>query len=235
MVRMAFCVLRKCSFIVILSAAITVSGQQSRRLPPSSAKPSSKPASPASASLPDAGTITDGRYHNPFWGFTYKIPYGWVERTKEMQGDRQPGDEPGKSLVLLAAFERPPQAAGDTVNSAVVIAAESVSSYPGLKTAADYFGPLTELTAGKGFTVVNAPYQFPVGTKQLVRSDFSKTLVKLTMQQASLVTLQKGYILSFTFIGGSEDEVEELIENLSFRLPRKPKVVNSPAPRKSPE
>lgn len=235
MIRMAFCVLRKCSFMVILSAAITVSGQQSQKIPASSAKASSRPASPASAALPDAGTLADGIYHNPFFAFKYKIPYGWVERTKEMQGDPQPGDEPGKSLVLLAAFERPPQAAGGTVNSAVVIAAERVSSYPGLKTAADYFGPLTELTAGKGFTVVNAPYQFPVGTKQLVRSDFSKALVKLTMQQASLVALRKGYILSFTFIGGSEDEVEQLIENLSFGLPSKPKAVNSPALRQPPE
>ncbi len=229
MIRMAFCVLRKCCFFVTLSAAITVSGQQSKNLPASTAKPSSKPASSTGVPLPDAGTITDGRYHNPFWGFTYKIPYGWVERTKEMQGDR--GGEPGKSLVLLAAFERPPEAAGDTVNSAVVIAAESASSYPGLKTAADYFGPLTELTNSKGFQVVNAPYQFPVGTKQLVRSDFSKTLGSLTMQQASLVTLQKGYVVSFTFIGGSEDEIEELIENLSFGLSKKPKA-EGPSPRR---
>jgi len=33
-----------------------------------------------------------------------------------------------------------------------------------LKTAADYFGPLTELTTSKGFTVVNQPYLFTVGT-----------------------------------------------------------------------
>jgi len=228
MIRMAFCVLRKCCFFVTLSAAITVSGQQSKNLPTSPARPGSKPTSSTGAPLPDAGTITEGRYHNPFWGFRYKIPYGWVERTKEMQGDR--GVEPGKSLVLLAAFERPPEAAGDTVNSAVVIAAESASSYPGLKTAAEYFGPLTELTTGKGFQVVNAPYQFPVGTNQLVRSDFSKTLGSLTMQQASLVLLQKGYILSFTFIGGSEDEVEELIENLSFGPSKKPKA-EGPSPR----
>ncbi len=227
---MAFCVLRKCCFFVTLSAAITVSGQQSKNLPASPTSPGSKPTSSTGTPLPDAGTITDGRYHNPFWGFRYKIPYGWVERTKEMQGDRQPGDEPGKSLVLLAAFERPPEAAGDTVNSAVVIAAESASSYPGLKTAADYFGPLTELTTGKGFRVVNAPYQFPVGTKQLVRSDFTKTLGSLTMQQASLILLQKGYVVSFTFLGGSEDEIEELIENLSFGLSKKPKA-EGPSPR----
>jgi hypothetical protein len=28
--------------------------------------------------------------------------------------------------------------------------------------------------------------------------------------------IDKGYIVSFTFVGGSEDEVESLIANLSF-------------------
>jgi hypothetical protein len=30
------------------------------------------------------------------------------------------------------------------------------------------------------------------------------------------VMIEKGHIVSFTFVGGSEDEVNELIENLSF-------------------
>jgi hypothetical protein len=41
------------------------------------------------------------------------------------------------------------------------------------------------------------------------------------MYQTSLVTLEKGYAVSFTFIGGSEDEVNELIERLRFAT-RKP-------------
>ena len=36
------------------------------------------------------------------------------------------------------------------------------------------------------------------------------------MYQSSLVMLSKGYAISFTFIGGSEDEVEQLIEQLTF-------------------
>jgi hypothetical protein len=39
---------------------------------------------------------------------------------------------------------------------------------------------------------------------------------KLTMWQSSLVMMEKGHFVWFTFIGGSEDEVEELIGNLSF-------------------
>ena len=128
----------------------------------------------------------------------------------------QEGGEPGKSLVLLSSFERPPEAKGDTVNSAIVIAAESVASYPGLRNAADYFGPLTELTTSKGFKVVNEPSEVSVGSKQLVRGDFSKDMGTLTMYQASLVALEKGYVLSFTFLAGSEDDADALIDGLSF-------------------
>ena len=37
------------------------------------------------------------------------------------------------------------------------------------------------------------------------------------MHQTTLVMLGRGYAISFTFIGGTEDELEELIQGLSFR------------------
>jgi len=36
------------------------------------------------------------------------------------------------------------------------------------------------------------------------------------MRQSTLVMLARGYAVSFTFIGGTEDEVEELMVGLSF-------------------
>jgi hypothetical protein len=154
-----------------------------------------------------------GVYRNADFGFSYHVPYGWVDRTKDMQPD---AGDPAMPQLLLAVFERPPEVTGNTVNSAVIITAETAASYPGLKTALDYMGPLTELTTGKGFKVRQEPYEFPVGSKQLVRGDFAKDLGKLTMHQSSLVLLHKGSVVSFTFIGGSEDEVEELIEKLAL-------------------
>ena len=180
-----------------------------------------KPAPPQPTVRPDPGAIVDGIYRNPTFGFTYKAAFGWVDRTREMRED---SDEVSgadsisakKSILLLATFERPPEATGNTVNSAVVVAAEEVASYPGLRSAERYFGPLTELTKAKGLTVVNEPYEFQVGDIQLVRGDFSKAIGNLTMHQSTLVIMEKGYILSFTFIAGSEDEADELIEGLTF-------------------
>ena len=173
---------------------------------------------PAPANI--LGTSQEGAYRNNYFGFSCKLPYGWVERTEQMRRDA--GDA-SKGLVLLSAFERPPEAKADTVNSAVLIAAESVSSYPGLKTAADYFEPLTEVATTNGFKVVNEPYEVHIGTRQLVRSDFSKQADKEGMYQASLVTLERGYIVSFTFVGTSEDDVGELMEGLNFAPIRRPK------------
>lgn len=166
------------------------------------------------------GSSQAGVYRNTYFGFSYKLPYGWVERTEQMRPDS--GDT-AKSLVLLSAFERPPQAEGDAVNPAVLIAGESASSYPGLKTASEYFGPLTEITTAKGFKVVNEPYDVRAGTKQLVRSDFRKEAGKATMYQASLVMLERGYVISFTFLGANEDEVNELVEGLNFSSTRRAK------------
>ena len=205
------------ALVVLLVAALWA--QQ-----PSSSSPNSSPKPPAHAksSIPDSGALSDGVYRNPSFGFSYKLPYGWVDRTREMQDDSPNTSAVGaRPLLLLTIFERPPEATGDTVNSAVVIAAEPLSNYSGMKTAADYFGPLTELATAKGFQAVQEPHAFAVGGTQLVRGDFSKLRGTATVRQTSLVILERGYEVSFTFIGSSEDEIDELIEKLSF-APRKP-------------
>ncbi|MGO9404611.1 MAG: hypothetical protein ACLPVW_14205 [Terriglobales bacterium] len=197
------------SLAAIAVAALCLSSMAHAQSKSASApKPAAKPASPADAQL----------YRNSTFSFRYRLPYGWVDRTKEMQQ----GNEPGKAEVLLAVFQRPPEATADTVNSAVVIASESVSSYPGLKGAEDYLGPLTELATAKGFKPEGEPYMLEVESRKLLRADFIKPLEvkrtseKLTMRQCTLVLLSKGQIVSFTFIAASDEELDELMDGLHF-------------------
>jgi hypothetical protein len=42
------------------------------------------------------------------------------------------------------------------------------------------------------------------------------------MWQSSLVMIEKGSILSFTFVAGSENEIDELIEHLHFSVTAAP-------------
>ena len=186
--------------------------------PSSSSKQVQKSASGADSKL-DSGTVSTGVYRNPTFGFTCKIPAGWVLRTEEMNAREEESakTDSGKSgRVLLAAFSRPPEARGEDVNGSIVLAAESAAAYPGLKEAAQYFGPVTEVAKAQGFEVVEEPYEFVVGTKTVVRGDFKKDVRTRVMRQSTLVVLARGYAVSFTFIGGSEDEVEELVQGLSF-------------------
>jgi hypothetical protein len=191
---------------------------QAQQTPGGSSKPSS-------AGGPDLGTVADGIYRNSVFGFSCKIPFGWVDRTDVMREDSSGSGtaSKGKGMVLLAVFERPPEATGTTVNSAIVIAAESALSYPGIKNPAQYFGPIDELTKSNGFTAVNEPYEFPVDGMPIARQDFSKKLSRLTMMQSSLVLLRKGYVVSFTFVGGSEDEIVKSLDNLRFGSPQRTK------------
>lgn len=201
----------------------------------------------------DPGTVSNGIYRNKTFGFTCKIPAGWVLRTDEMNApdendenqdgqtalrakasnESQPsptrtspkgslGPVQNQARVLLATFSRPPEAHGEEVNSSIVIAAEPVIAYPGLKEAAQYFGPLTEVAQAQGFTVDEEPYEIAIGTKTLVRGDFHKDVGTRVMRQSTLAMLMRGYAVSFTVIGGTEDEVEDLIDGLDFVAARPP-------------
>ena len=165
----------------------------------------------------------------PALGFTYKVPFGWVDRTEDMQPANDaatPGKgkdasaeaskaSSGNSETLLAAFERPPEASGEGIDSAVIIAAESLANYPTIKAPADYFGPLSDIAEKRGLKMDGDPYEFAVGAKRLVRGDFGAADGKTAAHQTSLVMIEKGYIVSFTFVSDSEDEIENLIGGLS--------------------
>jgi hypothetical protein len=191
-----------------------------------------------SESTLDAGSVKAGVYRNSSFGFTLKVPQGWVLRTEEMnarENDEASAEETDRAApdrtaeggcphtgtcgrVLLAAFSRPPEARAEDVNSSILIAAESAASYPGLTEAAQYFQPVMEVAKAQGFEMDDEPYGFVLGTKSFVRGDFQKDVGTRVMRQSTLVVLARGYVLSFTFIGGTEDEVEELVQGLSFGM-----------------
>ena len=143
--------------------------------------------------IAESGTISAGVYRNAAFGFSYKLPFGWVDRSAEMQDDTAGAS---KSRVLLANFERPPEAPGDTMNSAIVIAAEPLLAGP--KTAREYFASVSALISAKGFQAEGEPHEFLIGASRLVRGDFSKSRGAGTVRQTSLVLSQKGYGVSLT-------------------------------------
>jgi hypothetical protein len=203
---------------------ISIAGRISAQ---SSSSKHTKESSTTGATAVDNGAVSNGIYRNKALGLACKIPEGWVLRTEEMNSQDQAKDEEkpstqgtqrstGEQRVLLATFSRPPEARGQDVNSSILIAAESVDAYPGLKDAAQYFGPLTEVAKAQGFAVDEEPYEFALGSRKLVRGDFHKDVGTRVMRQSTLAFLSHGYAVSITILGGTEDEVEELIDGISF-------------------
>ncbi len=223
-------------FLICLALSAAVGAQaaaQSSSSPSSStAKRVNKNGDPSPGSGIDAGAVTNGVYRNKFLGLSCVIPPGWVLRTDEMNAHDEPREDekdkpeagqgspaPASSAgakVLLAAFSRPPEAKGEDVNASILIVAESAAAYPGLKEAAQYFGPLIEVAKAQGFTLEEDPYDIAIGSKTLVRGDFRKDVGSRVMRQSTLAMLAHGYAISITVIGGTDDEVEDLVDGISF-------------------
>ena len=215
---------------LVTALAMTVA---SEHVPAQSSSSSAKAAKkPAGAEL-DSGAVANGVYRNRTLALSCTIPPGWVLRTDEMnardeeqleakkdkadagQGPAPPASAEG-AKVLLAAFSRPPEARGEDVNASILIAVERAAAYPGLKEAAQYFGPLIEVAKAQGFTMDEEPYDIAIGNKTLVRGDFHKDVGSRVMRQSTLAMLAHGYAISITVIGGTDDEVEDLIDGISF-------------------
>jgi hypothetical protein len=227
-------IFRRAQRALVLVMCLALYAQTQTQSPASSrAKPIAKPA--ANNTVLDPGTITNGVYHNQTLALSCKVPPGWVLRTDELNAHEEKRAEEDKkneeekekerpapaasstgAKVLLAAFSRPPEARAEDVNASILIAAEPAASYPGLKDAAQYFFPLTEVAKAQGFTPDEDPYDIALGTKILVRADFHKNVGTRVMRQSTLAMLSHDYAISITVIGGTEDEVEDLIEALTF-------------------
>jgi hypothetical protein len=218
--------------IVIVAHAATATAQSGSHSPQTAGQAASQTArKTAHTDSLDPGTVTNSLYRNKTLGFTCKIPPGWVLRTDEMNTPDEPNANdsaadstktaatPASSAggkVLLAAFSRPPEATGEDVNGSILIAAESQAAYPGLKDAAQYLEPLTEVAKAQGFNEDEDPYELAIGTKTLVRGDFHKNVATRVMRQSTLAMLSHGYAVSFTVIAGTDEEVQELIDGLDF-------------------
>lgn len=220
--------MRVCRLVVLSAWAFLPVSLLAQSLGQSSSSGSAQHGKPAAnASSLELGTVLGGVYRNKSLALTCKVPAGWVLRTEEMNARQESGNErplpqgaqrntEESGRVLLAAFSRPPEARGEDVNSSILIAGESVAAYPGMTEAAQYFGPLAEVAKAQGFEEDEDPYEFAVGTKKVVRADFHKDVGSRVMRQSTLAFLSRGYAVSITVIGGTEEEVEGLVDGVSF-------------------
>src|SRR5271155_1746256 len=99
-----------CAFLVTLLAAHVLQAQTPVQSSSSSPSKHVAKSTPPEGSLLEAGSVSAGMYRNPAFGFTCRIPTGWVLRTAEMNvQDKQEGDAADKSADPKEAGSRPAQ------------------------------------------------------------------------------------------------------------------------------
>lgn len=198
--------------IVLLSlVAVAQAPPAVKSVPPkSSAKASTRPQP-----LPDQGTVTNSSYSEKFFNLRYTTPQGWVVKTPEMSHGLPEAD---KAILLLSVFG-PGTPSSTAVIPSVTISAESLSLYPQMKTAQDYFDSLSDLVQGKGFSVLNEPAEIQIGGVTFLRGDFQKEEGDITTYQASMVAIRKGYILLITAISGDDEQLTPLLNRVHIFAP----------------
>ncbi len=208
-------------FAVLCSAALAQTAAPTPK-PSAQVNPQSSPK-PLSRNpqRPDDGSVSAGTYTEKFFNLSYAVPAEWVVKTAEMRAGL-PGQE--NSILLLSAFAKDKPSDGQ-LNPSITVTAESLTAYPDVKTAADYFAALSAFATSKGFTVLNPPAEIEVGGVTFLRGDFQKQQGGSTAYQASMVTIRKDYILGITAITANEEELTPMLNRLHIFAPptlRKP-------------
>jgi hypothetical protein len=60
---------------------------------------------------------------------------------------------------------------------------------------------------------------FRVGDLEFLRDDYSGEIAGITIKEALFVSVKKGYALIFSFTGGDEKSVEEMVKTMNTLLP----------------
>lgn len=207
--------------LVLCSAGLAQNSASAPAAAPTSSPKQVKPKAAGKQILPDEGSVTDGTYTEKFFNLSCAVPSGWVVKTASMR-EGLAGQE--TSILLLSTFAKESPAAGE-VNPSLTITAESLSAYPEVKTAADYFEALSQVVTGKGFAVLNEPAEIEIGGVTFLRGDFQKEQNGITTYQASMIAIRKDYILAITAISGNEEELTPLLNRIHVFAPpslRKP-------------
>ena len=172
------------------------------------APPRKTPAPPTRAVAdPDEGSVSDDTYTNRFFGFEYTFPehLDVQDQSSFMEGQL---DQSNRSFILLAAFG---MAENERGREGVVLIADNAAAYPGLADAGGYLDKVARPLAEKqGFRVMIPARPVELAGQKFFRMDFTRDDV----QQAALITIRRGYALSFTLIAPNHHRLQVLADSL---------------------
>jgi TonB family protein len=171
----------------------------------------------ASRPGPESGTIVSSTYANEFLGFWFPIPEGWQVNRESIGAEREGAAKRtsggGLELVVLDQHTARPfrnrivLSALDATGMSVTTQ-EYVSKFVGVQVKED------------GRELVRDATDVELAGKHFFRADYRQPVSGGALSEAFVCTKLGGYFVGWTFVAGSPQELESLVnslQRLSFR------------------
>jgi hypothetical protein len=166
------------------------------------------------ATTPDVGRVEGNKYTSAYFGFTYRIPEGWVVRGTG-------GKAPGVGGNLLLTMKR---ASGDALSSVMVTATELPTEYRNdvsryladryrVNQAASSGVKINGWSLGRSSNKGNDPELVNVAERSYYRVEIGSASVSRTV----MATLEKGYVLIFEIVSparNADQAARELVDSM---------------------
>lgn len=181
----------------------------------------------------DYGKVENDKYVNTYFGFEIDVPENWavqdqeqVDALNDMGSELVAGDDEGMKAVLeaskvnvanlLVAYEHELGAMVD-FNPSIIIVAENIKNYPGIKTGKEYL-----FNAKKLLLQSQLQYDY-------IDDDFKKETIDgvdfyimnseanyagLSINQTYYSTVMNGFSLSFIYTFNNDEQEKQLSETL---------------------
>jgi hypothetical protein len=166
---------------------------------------------------PEHGTIVANIYANEFLGFRFPIPDGWQVNRETVGAEREGEAEqtPGGGLELLIIDQH----TGRSFRNRIVVSAVDATNRS--VTTQDYVSKFVAVLVGRGGReLVHDATDVELAGKHFFRADYKQPIPGGSLAEAFVCTKFNGYFLGWTFVAGSSEELEGLVnslQGLSFR------------------
>jgi hypothetical protein len=225
---------------LLLALALNISvplRAEPENLPPAP-EPDTQEEAPAPVEIsgPEVGAVEGGVYRNAFFGLALPLPDGWTvaepEATREMAEtgrDFLAGADAAKgaalteanqrSLPLVTASRLPLDSTGPELNASLILIAEKVE--PEMNAATYLEGGRDLLMGGTLPFTPDGDIQATELARQLfAEQGFNLASAPLRLSQRYLVTIRRGFALSFVLTDESPEKIRalrELLQQMQFK------------------
>jgi hypothetical protein len=158
------------------------------------------------SSLPEDGTISNGRYDNAYFGLEYDVGSGWIQRYQ--------GPPPSDSgYYVLAQIEPKDPALQHGMGHVLIAAQDLFFSLAPVHSASELIGYYQQ-HLGADYRVERAPTRMRIANRDFVRLDYLSAVAGLHWHVVA--TEIRCHVVQFVFTGSNS--IERLVESMNTRI-----------------